>query len=261
MKEIETFLETSTIHGLGYLPQTNGFIRLFWIFIVVTGFSGAFYLILMSFDNWETSPVSTTIETKHISKLTFPNVTICPPKNSYTNINMDIIESEKISITRQTIDELRDYAHEVLQEAFYNELLKNLSKVEDPNRFSNWYNGFTDIEYPYYDKSSEIGHLNYSITTSASTGNISFNLPDKNMKVKITVKVPVKTQEVVAGVAGTNSVNSQEVGLGGVGGGAGAVSENTQAITGEAAAGAGGTNPLNSQEVGAGGAGTNPVSS
>ena len=190
MKEFKTFLETSTIHGLGYLPQTNGFIRLFWIFIVVTGFSGAFYLIDMSFENWDESPVTTNIETLPIYELKLPNVTVCPPKNSYTNLNMDIIESEDLTLNRETIGELKDYANEVIQEAFYNELMSNLSKVKDPNRFSNWYYGHTDISFPYHDPGSETGHLNYTITTSAASGNISAEIPDRNMKVRIDIKVP-----------------------------------------------------------------------
>ena len=190
MKEFKTFLETSTIHGLGYLPQTNGFIRLFWIFIVGTGFSGAFYLINMSFENWDESPVTTNIETLPIYELKLPNVTVCPPKNSYTNLNMDIIESEDLTINRETIGELKEYANEVIQEAFYNELMSNLSKVKDPNRFSNWYYGHTEISFPYHDPGSETGHLNYTIATSAASGNISAEIPDRSMKVRIEIKVP-----------------------------------------------------------------------
>ena len=101
---------------------------------------------------------------------------------------MDIIEAEDKTINSQTLRELKEYADEVLQEAFYNEMMTNLSKVEDPNRFSNWYYGNTDIQYPYFDKRSQ--SLNYSITTSAPSGNISFSLPDRSMKVKIHVTVP-----------------------------------------------------------------------
>ena len=57
------------------------------------GFTGAGYLIAKSFDNWKQSPISTTIETLPISQITFPNVTVCPPKNSVLNLNYDVVES------------------------------------------------------------------------------------------------------------------------------------------------------------------------
>ena len=82
MNNVKEFLETSTIHGLAFLSTTRKYSRFFWLSIVSFGFSGAFYLIFQAFNNWEQSPISTTIETLPISEITFPNVTVCPPKNS-----------------------------------------------------------------------------------------------------------------------------------------------------------------------------------
>ena len=93
MEHIKTFFDTSTIHGLSWISSTRKWSRLFWILIVIGGFSGAGYLIYLSFDNWHQSPTSTTIETLSISKITFPNVTVCPPKNSVLNLNYDVVES------------------------------------------------------------------------------------------------------------------------------------------------------------------------
>ena len=82
MERVRTFLETSTIHGLNYISTTRKYSRLFWILIVIVGFSGAGFLINESFQSWSESPVKTTIETLPIAEIKFPKVTVCPPKNT-----------------------------------------------------------------------------------------------------------------------------------------------------------------------------------
>ena len=49
--------------------------------------------------------------------------------------------------------------------------MTNLSKVDDPDRYYNWYHGYTEIEYPYYYK--KYNRLMYKVSTSAISGNIS----------------------------------------------------------------------------------------
>ena len=95
MEHLKTFFETSTIHGLSWISQTKRCSRLFWTIIVIGGFTGAFVLINESFANWEQSPITTTIETLPISELTFPNISICPPQNSFLTLNYDIMQSSK----------------------------------------------------------------------------------------------------------------------------------------------------------------------
>ena len=63
MKEINQFLESSTIHGLVYITTTRRFVKFLWILIVIAGFTGAGVLIYQSFEAWKESPVKTTIET------------------------------------------------------------------------------------------------------------------------------------------------------------------------------------------------------
>ena len=81
MEGLKTFLESSTIHGLTYISTTQKYARLFWIFAVAIGFSGAVILIKESFQSWTESPIKTTVETLPISILKLPKVTVCPPKN------------------------------------------------------------------------------------------------------------------------------------------------------------------------------------
>ena len=89
MEGFRTFLEHSTIHGLVHISRTRKSVRLFWIFVVFLGFIGSGVMIYQSLEAWEENPVSTTIEKRPITEITFPKVTVCPPKNTYTDLNYD----------------------------------------------------------------------------------------------------------------------------------------------------------------------------
>ena len=197
MRELKYFLESSSIAGVPHIASTRKFARIFWIFVVFGGFTGAFILIQSSFANWNQSPISTTIETLPISEITFPNVTVCPPKNSLLNLNHDIMKSEEIDIDMEKRTELFEHALEIIQDEFFKEMMANLSKLEDPDRFYNWYHGYTDIKLPYFSKT--MNRLVYYIYTSAISGNIStqyfrekFDIDkmDEDIFMKIAMGIP-----------------------------------------------------------------------
>ena len=85
MEGVRAFLESSTIHGLGYISTTRKYIKILWIIVVLAGFTGAGVIIYESFQDWAESPITTTIETQPITKITFPKLTVCPPKNTFTD--------------------------------------------------------------------------------------------------------------------------------------------------------------------------------
>ena len=76
MEGVNTFLESSTIHGLTYISTTRKYVRLFWSLVVLMGFLGASLLIKESFDSWSEIPVMTNIETVPITDIEFPKVTV-----------------------------------------------------------------------------------------------------------------------------------------------------------------------------------------
>ena len=95
---LKGFIESSTIHGVPYISKTKKFTKVFWILVVTLGFTFAGYLIYQSFHTWAGSPVKTTIETLPITEITFPKVTVCPPKHTYTDLNLDILRTENMSL-------------------------------------------------------------------------------------------------------------------------------------------------------------------
>lgn len=146
LETLKLFTQTSTIHGLAYWATTRKLERLFWIFVVLTGFSGAGILIQQSFQSWQDSPVTTTIETRPISEVTFPKISVCPAKNTYTNLNYDLMKmKENVSIPSDLTDyadDLRENFIRHFQDDDYQEQLKKIRETfQEENRFRNWYTG------------------------------------------------------------------------------------------------------------------------
>ena len=174
MGEFRTFLEASSIHGLTYISTTRSLFRIFWTLVVITGFTGAGFLIYESVQSWEESPVSTTVETLPITELTFPKVTVCPPKNTYTNLNYDLMMAENMTMDNDTRKEYAYYVLEVLQDHFHEKYMDNFTQLEEENRYFNWYHGFTEVKLPstlprayYYED------LSFEVNTWAANGYIS----------------------------------------------------------------------------------------
>ena len=195
MENLNTFLESSTIHGLSYIATGRKYVRLFWILVVIGGFTGAGVIIYQSFQSWADSPVKTTIETLPITEITFPKVTVCPPKNTNTDLNYDLMMTENMTLDNDTRNELRDFAVEMLWDLSFNETMANLDKIKDKDRYLNWFKGFTEINLPHYD--TEKG-LQYDIKTSATSGNLSTQVSmdyrnvDKYFNYTITFYPPLK---------------------------------------------------------------------
>ena len=165
MEGVRTFLESSTIHGLTFISTTRKYARLFWILVVITGFVGASLLIKESFDSWSESPVKITLETTPIAEIRLPKVTVCPPKNTFTDLNYNLIMTENITLTEETKEKLYKHAIEVINEKSFS---KNDTwiKLHEEDRFYHWYHGYTRIRSPYYDSDE----LNIPISTSATSG-------------------------------------------------------------------------------------------
>ena len=121
------FLELSTIHGLYHISTGRKWSRLFWILVVIGCFTWAGYLIYSSFFNWGKSPITTTVETSPISEMIFPNITVCPPKNSFLNLNYDIMQGEKAEFTEETRAYMIDDLFDKIQHAFFKEVMTNQS--------------------------------------------------------------------------------------------------------------------------------------
>ena len=139
------FLETSTIHGLRYISVSNRKVKLFWILIVIAGFTGAVFLIDASFKTWHERPVVTNIETLPIRDIRLPKVSVCPPKRTFTNLNYDLMMTENMTLDSDTKNALTQYAVELFHDYHFKEFLYNFSLFDNEMKFVNWYHGYTNM--------------------------------------------------------------------------------------------------------------------
>ena len=161
MDVLTNFLENSSIHGLAFISRTQAFRRAFWVCVVFTGFSAAAIIISESIKNWNETPVITTLETLPIEEIRFPKVTVCPPPNTYTNLNHDLMRAGDTTITDfLTGDDEEDDNEEAKKKivAILRDLVGNILMAEyeqawqwyfeEDNKYANWYNGYSFEENP-----------------------------------------------------------------------------------------------------------------
>ena len=201
MENVEDFLESSTIHGLAYIATGRNYIRILWMSVVIAGFTGAGVMIHQAFQDWNESPVKTTIETLPITEITFPKVTVCPPKNTYTDLNYDLMMTENMTLDNFTIHELENYVAELLYDDLHKEIMRNISKIQDNERYYNWYHGYSQINLP---SPSSYGDpkLGYQVDTSAASGIISTQhfgdkFDVKKVETRLNYQINVHTPESV----------------------------------------------------------------
>ena len=176
MNFFSEYLENASIHGLKYITHSRKLMKLFWILVVLSGLTGSVVLIYESFESWAKRPISTTIEPKAIKDLRFPRLTVCPPENTFTDLNYDLLKHNH-KLDNNTTIELIDYAMEVIQDHMHQNIMSRLKTFEEENRFYNWYHGITEIKLPYYQNDGKgIFHIN----TWAPSGKVStVNFGDK----------------------------------------------------------------------------------
>ena len=166
MMYVKEFLENSTIHGLSYIASNKKIIKLFWTLTVASGFCSAAILMFQSFQAWEETPIRTTIETLPISKIKFPKVSVCPPANTVTNLNYDLMMAENMTLDNDTRKELIKTVLENFDDENFESVFKNLSFIHEKSRFQNWYNGLSKIIIPRFF----LGKMDTKIETASPTG-------------------------------------------------------------------------------------------
>ena len=136
--------------------------------IVAACFGLAIYMINNSYNEWQTSPVSTTITTHPISYLEFPTVTVCPPRGTNTALNIVLAKVKKENFTNEERQKLKSIAREVFIELpnrkYANQMIEQLSIKHMRSILDD------DLRFPQID---EDGH----VTLKFQEGQGSFKTP------------------------------------------------------------------------------------
>ena len=173
MYYLKEFLETSTIHGLAFISTAPSKVsKLFWVMVVFFGFSTAFYLINSSYNDWQSSPIATSISTHPISELDFPTVTVCPPEGSNTALNYDLMRARNITLTDKDRETLINLTKEMLIDKPSSDFVKLARSLTNEKNILNLFEkkpGFT-APLPYvspsinkfgYEIWSELRNINF----------------------------------------------------------------------------------------------------
>ena len=108
-----------------------------------------------------------------MSDIKFPKVVVCPPRDTYTNMNFDLVQAENITLDVVTRKAFTEYALDVVQDQFFEKTKNYLEKVQEESRYLNWYYGYTDICFPGILDDNCNENVNYKISTSAVSGSVS----------------------------------------------------------------------------------------
>ena len=193
MDGVREFLESSTIHGLAYLAKSKPVVRVIWLGVVLTGFSVAAVLIQQSFSSWAKSPITTTIETRPITEIDFPNVTVCPPRNSFTSLTPDLVKSRNINFDvekRKTLSD--DVVRAVYDASFHKKYQEFVDLRQD--QYIDWYTGISSSKNVPGERN--INYNKYSVETTRLDGQFSTpyfrqSLDEHKFQIAIIFKVHI----------------------------------------------------------------------
>ena len=104
---------------------------------------------------------------------------------------------ESLAIGKQKRQHIIDKAVIKVHDHFFENLWGNMSKLEEENRFYNWYHGFTGVELPYWHNKWNL--LKYDIHTIKTNGSIKtafygdkydFDKIERQVSYDVSIKVP-----------------------------------------------------------------------
>ena len=145
MDTLKEFLEVTSIHGLYHISKTKSLRRIFWTLTSTTGFLLSFSMIYESFQNFSKTPISTTIETFPISKVPFPLITVCPVKNTLTNLNYDLVNFQNYHLSRDERNDLVQLFYESLQEVDFKITIEYMKEVTQRHWLIDIYKKLTTV--------------------------------------------------------------------------------------------------------------------
>ena len=112
-----------------YISTTRRFVRVIWLWVVATGFVCSGILISQAFESWAASPISTTIETLPIELAKFPQISVCPPKNTFTNLNYDLSRVENMTYNDSQREEMSQYITQPIYDANFADKYSEVGKL------------------------------------------------------------------------------------------------------------------------------------
>ena len=121
---------------------------------------------------WQASPIVTTITTHPVDDLDFPTVTVCPPKDSNTALNYDLILAKDVSFTDDMREKLMDAVWTSFIENEHTTYVAKLMDIANPSSMGEIYKGHLSVPLPY-GSSKGFRTLLYAIEGNINSPNLS----------------------------------------------------------------------------------------
>ena len=207
MDILREFLDKSTIHGLAHISDVSSKAgKVLWATVVIAGFCTAGFLIQSSYEEWETTPVATSISTHPIAALPLPIITICPPEQSNTALNVDLVRAGNISLTDSDRQALINVSrHLFIHEPSMNfvDLARRLTNKEDIPQLMKQTRSYP-TPYENTDRGSNMGFEIWSTELEGSYKSPGFgsrricsgNDPNIHFTLYIPQKVAMKEEDL-----------------------------------------------------------------
>ena len=90
----------------------------------------------------------TTIETKAISELNLPVVTVCPPKGTFTNLNYDLLTINNTQLGEDQIKSLKSFIHKAIIDKEYEAVIEEDKSFQIKGKYESWFKGITKFTLP-----------------------------------------------------------------------------------------------------------------
>ena len=186
---------------LQFPPQTKS-AKILWLGVVCLGFTGAGILIGKSYMEWQEKPIATTITTYPIDDLQFPQVTICPPKDSNTALYHDLVKAGNRTLSDEIRKTLRKAAYDIFIEQTHMAYTKAMLSVSDRDNVGQIFQGFHSIPKPYNDESClkiKMWNLNGTMTAPWFGGDYVEEYYEEDREFFMVLELPKDIRDQVGG--------------------------------------------------------------
>ena len=147
--------------------------------MILLCFLSSSVLIYESYVDFQNSPVVTSIEIQHIKDLSFPTVTVCPPRDSHTALNYDLMRAKNLSLSREERESLRAKLYEIFNPVSLHEgyisMLESTANLG--SNLQEIYQGFQSVPRPTENEGLKVlmWNIEGSLETPWFGDNVEFN--------------------------------------------------------------------------------------
>ena len=106
-------------------------------------------MISKSYSDWQTSPISTSISTHPLDDLDFPTVAVCPPENSNTALNYDLMRAANHTFSKEERDRLVEVVWDTFAREEHKSFAEEMIAAANPTWMKDIYEGYQSLPEPY----------------------------------------------------------------------------------------------------------------